>query len=267
MPASLTAPNLQQLQHQFAAALHYQPHDAATIVNSDQFSAQQRLQLYCNNFIISLTEVLASTYPTVKAMIGEQCFEQLARHHILSQPLPQADVTAYGDHFENTITAQPALVASLPYLVDLARLEWLRDIVSRLASHAGTLPLEKLRQLEHPTNSVNLQQCYFHIPTSTRVFSSQYAVVSLWEIVNDTNDNHQQQQLALLDINQPQTALLQHFQWQIWQQDSAPELIALVRDCQCQRPIATHTRSQLTLLPQLLHHHLIDDICEVNGDD
>lgn len=267
MPSSLTAPNLHQLQHQFAAALHYQPHEATMMVISDHFSAQQRLQLYCNNFIISLTEVLANTYPTVKAMIGEQCFEQLARRHVLSHPLSQGDVTVYGEHFADTIAAQSTLASSLPYLVDLARLEWLRDIVSRLTSHSGKLPLNKLHQLEHPTNSLNLQQYYFHIPTATRIFSSQYAVMSLWEIVHLSSNDHQQQQLATLDINQPQTALLQHFQWQVWQQRVEPELIALVKDCQHQCPIAALTNSQLTLLPQLLHHHLIDDIYEVNDND
>ncbi|SMY17941.1 HvfC/BufC N-terminal domain-containing protein [Photobacterium aquimaris] len=267
MPASTTAPNLHQLQHQFAAALHYQFHTATTMVISDHFSAQQRLQLYCNNFIVGLTEVLESVYSTVKAMTGGACFKQLARQHILNHPLPQGDVTLYGDHFSDTIAAQPTLVSSLPYLVDLARLEWLRDVVSRSPSHSGALPLEKLHRLEHPQHSLDLLRCYFHIPISTHIFSSQYAVGALWEIVNHTDGSHQQQQLATLDIHQPQAVLVQHFQWQLWQQTVTTELMALVNDCQQQRPIAALTESQLTLLPQLLHHHLIDDIGEVNNDD
>lgn len=266
MPPSATTLNLQQLQHQFAAALHYQPHDLATTVVNDHFSAEQRLQLYCNNFIIGLTDVLASVYSTVSAMIGDDCFNLLARQHILNHPLPQGDVTVYGAHFSDTIAAQPTLVSTLPYLVDLARLEWQRDCVSRLACHAGNLPLEKLRQLEHQASHITPQQYYFHIPISTDTFSSQYAVVSLWEIVNQTNDDHQQQQLATLNINQPQTALIQHYQWQIWQQHVTPELVTLVTDCQQQCPIAALTPTQLNLLPQLLHHHLIDDIRKVNSD-
>ncbi len=267
MTSSSTAPNLHQLQHQFAAALQYQSHDLPTTIVSDHFSAQQRLQLYCNNFIIGVTEVLASVYSTVNAMIGDDCFAQLARLHILNHPLRQGDVSVYGNDFAATITAQASLSQSLPYLADLATLEWQRDIVSRLACHDGRLPLEKLRQLEHPTDALCPHHYYFQIPAATRIFSSQYAVVSLWEVVNQADDDHQQQLLADLDINQPQSALIQHYQWQIWQQAITPELIALVTDCQQQRPIAALTPAQLTLLPQLLHHHLVDDICKVTIDD
>lgn len=266
MPTSSTTPNLRNLQHQFAAALHYQPHDLATTIIKGNFSSAQRLQLYCNNFIISLTDVLATIYTTVSAMIGDDCFNHLARQHILNHPLPQGDVTIYGAHFSDTIAAQPRLVSSLPYLVDLARLEWQRDCVSRLPCHNGNLPLQKLRQLEHQANHITPQQYYFHIPISTNTFSSQYAVVSLWEIVNHSHSD-QYQLLAKLNINQPQTALIQHYQWQLWQQQVTPELVTLVTDCQQQRPIATLATPQLALLPQLLHHHLIDDICKVNSDD
>ncbi|MEC6832830.1 HvfC/BufC N-terminal domain-containing protein [Photobacterium toruni] len=266
MSSSATTPNLHQLQHQFAAALHYQAHDLTTTVVDDHFSAEQRLQLYCNNFIIGLTDVLASVYVTVNAMIGDDCFNHLARQHILNHPLPQGDVTIYGAHFSDTIATQATLVSTLPYLVDLARLEWQRDCVSRLACHDGSLPLKKLRQLEHTANDITPQHYYFHIPTSTDTFSSQYAVVSLWEIVNHPHQD-QHQLLAMLDINQPQTALIQHYQWQIWQQHVTPALVTLVSDCQQQRPIAALTPTQLALLPQLLHHHLIDDICKVNSDD
>ncbi|KJF86320.1 HvfC/BufC N-terminal domain-containing protein [Photobacterium phosphoreum] len=267
MPPSATTPNLHQLQHQFSAALHYQPHDLATTVVNDHFSAEQRLQLYCNNFIIGLTDVLASVYSTVSAMIGDDCFNLLARQHILNHPLPQGDVTVYGAHFSDTIAAQPTLVSTLPYLVDLARLEWQRDCVSRLACHTGNLPLEKLRQLEHQAGHITPQQYYFHIPISTDTFSSQYAVVSLWEVVNQTDGDQQQLLLATLNINHPQSALIQHFKWQIWQQIVTPELIQLIEHCQQQRSIATLTTTQLTLLPQLLHHHLMDDICEVTAND
>lgn len=265
---SLTARNLQQLQQQFAATLQYQPNAIKTAVVSDHFSAEQRLQLYRNNFIISVTEVLVSVYPTVNAMIGDECFAQLARQHILNHPLRQGDVSVYGNDFAATITAQASLSQSLPYLADLATLEWQRDVVSRLVCHDGNLPMVKLQQLEHAADNINPHHCYFHIPTATRIFSSQYAVVSLWEIVNLQQQQQQQQQLlATLNINQPQSALIQHYQWQIWQQHVTPELVDLIKDCQQQRLIAELTPSQLTLLPQLLHFHLLDDICEVSHHD
>ncbi|MGU3843968.1 HvfC/BufC family peptide modification chaperone, partial [Vibrio diabolicus] len=50
---------LATLQSQFAKALHYQALGEECDIVSDKFTADERIQIYRNNFIISLSEVLA----------------------------------------------------------------------------------------------------------------------------------------------------------------------------------------------------------------
>ncbi|MDG2898591.1 putative DNA-binding domain-containing protein, partial [Vibrio parahaemolyticus] len=50
--------NLATLQSQFAKALHYQALGEDCDIASDEFTADERIQIYRNNFIVSLSEVL-----------------------------------------------------------------------------------------------------------------------------------------------------------------------------------------------------------------
>ncbi|MDW2110773.1 putative DNA-binding domain-containing protein, partial [Vibrio sp. 2089] len=52
---------LATLQNQFAKALHYQALGDDCNIASGQFTADERMQIYRNNFIISLSEVLSAT--------------------------------------------------------------------------------------------------------------------------------------------------------------------------------------------------------------
>ncbi|WP_036828640.1 DNA-binding domain-containing protein, partial [Photobacterium sanctipauli] len=135
---------LQQLQQDFAKALHYQPSPASSQINDGHFPAEQLIQIYRNNFIMSLSEVLEATYPCTLAVVGEECFAQLARQHVLSVPLTEGDVSHYGEGFAASIEGQPELCQAVPYLADLARLEWCVDRVSHQAAVAPQFPLEKL---------------------------------------------------------------------------------------------------------------------------
>ena len=60
------SPSLADIQTQFAQALRYQASADDCHIDSDHFSAEQRMQVYRNNFVISLSEVLQATYPCWK---------------------------------------------------------------------------------------------------------------------------------------------------------------------------------------------------------
>lgn len=84
---------------------------------------RQRLQIHANNTRILLAESLAKTFPVVCALVGEQFFEAMAIRFAEQNPPSSAALIDYGadlpgfiDHFE------PA--KSVPYLADVARLEW-----------------------------------------------------------------------------------------------------------------------------------------------
>ncbi|MEZ8386756.1 DNA-binding domain-containing protein, partial [Vibrio splendidus] len=97
--------SLTNVQSEFANALRYQNNGEHCDIVSDHFTDEQRIQIYRNNFVISLSEVLAATYPLTEMLVGEECFQQMARQHVLSYPSTSGDVSGYGEHFEQTIQA------------------------------------------------------------------------------------------------------------------------------------------------------------------
>ncbi|KJF80302.1 HvfC/BufC N-terminal domain-containing protein [Photobacterium angustum] len=262
---------LHQLQSAFSDALQYKHSYASTTIKATTFSAEQHLQIYRNNFILSLTDILSATYPAVLAMIGHDCFVQLARLHILHSPLTQGDVSHYGEGFHRTIANNETISKALPYLSDLAQLEWYRDIVSRMPSQQHGFPFEKLQHLQNSENADAFGQSYFHIPTATYVLTSQYSVGDLWHIVDGERLNHHASEfssaddpLVTLDIDQPQTVVIQLHGNEILTQVISSDLKALIIHCQQQKSLQQASPQMLEQLPLLFEYQLTDDIVEAN---
>lgn len=172
--------SLAELQSQFAKALHYQATGESCDLVSDEFSADERMQIYRNNFVMSLCEVIEATYPKVLALVGEECFQQLARQHVLTRPLTEGDVSGYGEGFADTIRQFDQVIAAVPYLSDIADMEWkldLSEMALSLAREKPYLSLDKLASVaEEQQPSLVL-----HLASNIQLISSQFAVFSLWE--------------------------------------------------------------------------------------
>ncbi|NOH81582.1 DUF2063 domain-containing protein [Vibrio sp. RE86] len=191
-------PSLAELQQQFAQALHYQRSGEECHIISDTFSADERVQIYRNNFVISLSEVLAATYPMVNALLGEECLAQLARQHVLHYPLVLGDVTFYGEHFNETIEAFPSVVEAAPYSPEVARFEWQIDLAQQqqgnIAPTDSLLPLSKLSDITPEEQSI----IHLHLSTGVVPFHSSYALFSLKAAIENGHlegfDIHQAEQ-------------------------------------------------------------------------
>ncbi|GAD81415.1 HvfC/BufC N-terminal domain-containing protein [Vibrio ezurae] len=142
--------SLANLQANFAQSLIYQGAAENCDIHSDHFNAEQRMQIYRNNVIHSLSDVLSAVYPNTQAMVGEECFAQLARHHVLTMPSASGNVSHYGQGFDNTIRQFPNVLQKAPYLPELARLEaYFDELQNKVDSQqqAHCLPLSALSRL------------------------------------------------------------------------------------------------------------------------
>lgn len=179
--------SLTELQHQFAKALHYQAIGEECGIVSDTFSADERMQIYRNNFVVSLSEVLEATYPMVSALVGEECFAQLARQHVLQYPLEAGDVSEYGEYFSHTIEQFPAVVDAAPYAIEVARFEWCIDLTQQQQGNISVcdslLPLAKLGEIA-PEQQTSI---HLHLLPGVSFFQSQYAVFSLKKAIDHNN--------------------------------------------------------------------------------
>lgn len=120
-------PSLRELQAGFAGALlDPAAGRAAPGIRANGVSPAGRLRVYRTSVFENYRKALAATYPAVLAVVGAGCFDHLAAEYSVRYRSRSGDVGAHGVHFPEFVERH-ALVAGLPYLGDLARLEWAID--------------------------------------------------------------------------------------------------------------------------------------------
>ncbi len=105
-------PSLLELQRGFAAG------------DASLFSVPARLGVYRGNTEGNCVGALASAYPIVRKIVGNEFFDSMARQFVRAHPSQCGDLHRYGEPLADFV-AGFAPVADLPYLPDVARMEWL----------------------------------------------------------------------------------------------------------------------------------------------
>jgi hypothetical protein len=82
------------------------------------------LAVYRTNVEGNLAGALAGAYPVVRKIVGDGYFAQLCRAYGASHPSTSGDLIRFGDRFAPFLAGHEG-VADLPYLPDVARMEWL----------------------------------------------------------------------------------------------------------------------------------------------
>ena len=111
-------------RHRFAAALLDaalpSPPGLGAWNGSD---AGARFAVYRNNVVHSLVNVLTDSFPVVHQLVGDEFFGAMARRYLADHPPASPLMHRYGAGLPAWIADfEPA--AALPYLSDMARLEW-----------------------------------------------------------------------------------------------------------------------------------------------
>lgn len=135
--------------------------------------AARRLQIYRNNLVESLTAALAAVFPVVAQLVGEPFFRQLARGFIAAHPPRAANLHGFGREFAACVAQQ---AGQLPYLADVASLEWACHEVYHEAEHE---PLAPTRLAEVPP-SLQLRVRLQPAPAA-RLIASRYPVLRIWQ--------------------------------------------------------------------------------------
>jgi hypothetical protein len=152
---------LVDLQRQMAAAIRgtgcEPPID---VFRPDHLPEGGPLSVYRHHRQISLGAALAVTFPTAVRLIGEEAFRVLASRFVQAQPPVQPCLAEYGATFGEYLDAE-TLVKGLPYLADIARLDWAinravtaADAMALDASLLGSLTPDELAELSveaHPS--------------------------------------------------------------------------------------------------------------------
>jgi hypothetical protein len=115
---------LAELQHGLRAALlGGDAGPAEAVVAADGLRPEARLAIYRHHVTTSLTAVLRDTYRVVCRLVGEPFFGYAADSYIRREPPAGPCLFEYGAGFPDFLAAFPPCRA-LPYLPDVAQLEW-----------------------------------------------------------------------------------------------------------------------------------------------
>lgn len=170
-------PSLRDLQAGFAAAL-FDPGAGrgAPGIRADGISPALRLAFYRTNVLENYRKALAATYPVIERLVGRGCFLHLAGEYARRHASRSGDVGMHGEHFADFLERH-ALARDLPYLADMARLEWAIE-ESFYEADRGPLPLERLESVPQE----HVAALRFHLAPSCRMLRSIYPVHRIWEI-------------------------------------------------------------------------------------
>lgn len=133
-----------------------------------------RFEVYRASFEANLGDALRDTYPVVNRLVGEDFFGQVARAYQRAHPSRSGDLHEYGAHFATFLAAQDS-VGDLPYLPDLARLEWQAHQTFHAADGA---PLALAALTELPPEAYGglcLLPC-------VRLMRSEFPVQRIWQV-------------------------------------------------------------------------------------
>lgn len=116
--------------------------DFAKALKSDEQPSwpfrSQAFAVYRNTTARGVVEALRAAYPTVDMLVGEEMFTQIALDYRHERPPAGPVLSEYGADFAAFLARQP-WTCELPYLADIARLDWLW-LESFLAPDAIAVP-------------------------------------------------------------------------------------------------------------------------------
>jgi len=155
--------SLAELQRGFMASLF------------DEGAADAGMEIYRRTVAANLHDALAATYPVVRRLVGEAFFREAARCHSREHPSTSADLHEYSEHFAPFLGAY-CHARALPYLADVARLEWACHECSR-AAESASLDFEALRRAS-PRQHGDIR---FALHPAVRLVRSPHPIAAIWE--------------------------------------------------------------------------------------
>ena len=143
----------------------------------------ERLKVYHNNVVGSLSEVLRVTFPLLQNLVGEEFLRAMARDFIFENPPTNACVHMYGAGFDGFIkTYDPA--KSLPYLADVATLELALN-TAYYAPDDGAMASDSLAQVQPEL----LGEVVLDLRSSATLIASSYPLEKILDFCLDENNS------------------------------------------------------------------------------
>ncbi len=119
--------------------------------------AAQAIQVHRNTVIGALVNALRLTYPSVDALVGEAFFDHVGANFAQSHPPARGRLAGYGEGFIDFLADH---VPSLPYLPDVAQLDWAMDRATLAPDAVKPFALDAGVTLEWPVSLALVRMGY-----------------------------------------------------------------------------------------------------------
>ncbi len=131
---------LNELQAAMRAGILGEPTEALLAeIDGCGLASAARLRIHRNNTLFGLTEALRTSFPAVARLVGDRFFDFAADRFIRGAPPREPRLANYGAGFPAFLAGfEPA--RTLPYLPDIARLEWAVNLAYNAPDEAPLAP-------------------------------------------------------------------------------------------------------------------------------
>ncbi len=140
---------------------------------------EPRVAVYRGNVFANARKALAAAYPIIEKLVGPEFFDGLAREYSRHSPSSAGDLNEYGHAFPVFLDTFPH-VRDLPYLPDVARLEW---SIHRAHYAADAVPLDLDRLAGLAPEAQGALRLRLH--PACAVLTSQWPLARIWDVHRD----------------------------------------------------------------------------------
>lgn len=154
----------------------HQQRFAAAVWASEMAQTSAGMAAYRRSVRANLAGAVQMSYPVIARIVGPDFLAEAARAYVEAVPSASGDLNQYGDRFDQFLASYPP-AASLPYLPDVATLEW--QVQTVLAAEAG--PRQDLQYLAQ-TPPDEWASLTFTLDPAHRLLASRWPLTRLWAL-------------------------------------------------------------------------------------
>jgi hypothetical protein len=155
------------------------------VLGTARVPVARRLAIYGDAYVSRLSDALASNYPALASLLGQEDFRRLGEAYVRAHDSPYFSIRFYGEGLSSFL-ATHADYAQVPVLEELARWEWvMRGVFD--AADASCLTHAALQQVR-PQEWAQLR--FLWHPSVTRL-DLNWNVPQLWRAITDEGSQPQ----------------------------------------------------------------------------
>lgn len=164
--------SLAGIQQEFLAALL-----------GDAPAANPGMAIHRGNALAVRRDALAAAHPVVQRLVGDAFFAEAATQFARAHPSTSGDLHAYGGPAFAEFLSRYVPAGGLPYLPDVARLEW---AVHECQHAADGAPLDHAALAALPGEALSALKLRLH--PAARLVESDHPILAIWEANQGARD-------------------------------------------------------------------------------